>query len=165
MTAENTSHGTTTVDTQVYTKIAAQAASKIPGVGAGSGGLLHLGKPRVIAGKPDATVEVLGNTVAVDLKVGIRYPLNLRQTCDAIRQQVIDELMKYLGSHQFKLISTLLGFTQVQPVPKRGFYDEQVLACPQCPDCNVADRFSRAAWYLGDFSGDMYNPIDQWRVA
>lgn len=97
MTAENTSHGTTTVDTQVYTKIAAQAASKIPGVGASSGGLLHLGKPRLIAGKPDATVEVLGNTVAVDLKVGIRYPLNLRQTCDAIRQQVIDELMKYLG--------------------------------------------------------------------
>jgi uncharacterized alkaline shock family protein YloU len=97
MTAENTSHGTTTVDTQVYTKIAAQAASKIPGVGASSAGLLHLGKPRAISGKPDATVEVLGGTVAVDLKVGIRYPLNLRQTCDAIRQQVIDELIEYLG--------------------------------------------------------------------
>ncbi|WP_404288891.1 Asp23/Gls24 family envelope stress response protein [Glutamicibacter arilaitensis] len=97
MTAEKMSHGTTTVDAQVYAKIAAKAASKIPGVGSSSGGLLHLGKPRRIEGMPHATTEVLGNTVAVDLKVGIRYPLNLRQTCDAIRQQVIDELIEYLG--------------------------------------------------------------------
>lgn len=97
MGADNNHTGVTSVDTQVYSKIAAKAASKIAGVGASSGGLLHLGKPRGIEGKPEATVEVLGSTVAVELKVGIRYPLNIPQTCDAIRQQVIDELINYLG--------------------------------------------------------------------
>ncbi|MFJ2317217.1 Asp23/Gls24 family envelope stress response protein [Glutamicibacter sp. NPDC087661] len=89
--------GATTVDNQIYSKIAAKAASKIPGVGASSGGLLQLGKPRAIAGKPAATAEVLGGTVAVKLKVGIRYPLSLQQTCEAIRQQVTDELVQFLG--------------------------------------------------------------------
>ncbi|MFJ2621093.1 Asp23/Gls24 family envelope stress response protein [Glutamicibacter sp. NPDC087344] len=97
MATDNNRAGVTTIDTQVYSKIAAKAASKVPGVGASSGGLLHLGKPRGIEGKPEVTVEVLGGTAAVELKVGIRYPLNLPQTCDAIRQQVIDELIKYLG--------------------------------------------------------------------
>lgn len=97
MAIDNNGAGLTTVDTQVYSKIAAKAASKVPGVGASSGGLLHLSKPDGIEGKPEATVEVLGSTVAVALKVGIRYPLNIPRTCEAIRLQVIDELTKYLG--------------------------------------------------------------------
>lgn len=98
METKSATVGVTTVDNQVYSKIAAQAASKISGVGASSGGLLQLGKPRAIAGKPAATAEVLGGTVAVELKVGIRYPLNVQQTCEAIRQQVTDELVEFLGA-------------------------------------------------------------------
>lgn len=98
MATNSATAGATTVNNQIYSKIAAEAASKIPGVGASSGGLLQLGKPRDITGKPAATAEVLGGAVAVELKVGIRYPLSLQQTCEAIRQQVTDELVQYLGA-------------------------------------------------------------------
>ncbi|WP_345471678.1 Asp23/Gls24 family envelope stress response protein [Glutamicibacter ectropisis] len=98
MATNSATVGVTTVNNQIYSKIAAKAASKIPGVGASSGGLLQLGKPRDITGKPTATAEVLGGAVAVELKVGIRYPLSLQQTCEAIRQQVTDELVQFLGA-------------------------------------------------------------------
>ena len=98
MATNSATVGVTTVNNQIYSKIAAKAASKIPGVGARSGGLLQLGKPRDITGKPTATAEVLGGAVAVELKVGIRYPLSLQQTCEAIRQQVTDELVHFLGA-------------------------------------------------------------------
>lgn len=97
LVSEFNSRGTTTIATQIYAKIAAKAASDIAGVGSSSGGLLSLGRPTEITGRPQVDAEVLGGTVAVSIKAGLRYPLNIEQTCEAVRRRVADELREYLG--------------------------------------------------------------------
>jgi len=96
----STHRGSTTVNTAVYSKIAAQAAYKVPVVGSAAGGILGLGKFKDFDRRPKAKVEVLGNTVVIELDLGLSYPSNVRQACDDVRNMVASDLRRYLGVEQ-----------------------------------------------------------------
>lgn len=99
--AELSSHrGSTTVNTAVYAKIAAQAAYKVPVVGAAAGGILGLGRYKDFGRRPKAKAEVLGNAVVIDLDLGLSYPSNVQQACEDVRNMVASELLEYLGVEQ-----------------------------------------------------------------
>ncbi|MBF6670336.1 Asp23/Gls24 family envelope stress response protein [Glutamicibacter halophytocola] len=99
--AELSSHrGSTTVNTGVYSKIAAQAAYKVPVVGSAAGGILGLGKYRDFDSRPKAKAEVLGNMVVIDLDLGLSYPSDVQQACEDVRNMVAADLRAYLGVEQ-----------------------------------------------------------------
>jgi len=92
--------GSTTVNTAVYSKIAAQAAYKVPVVGSAAGGILGLGKYRDFDSRPRAKAEVLGNMVVIDLDLGLSYPSDVQQACEDVRNMVAADLRAYLGVEQ-----------------------------------------------------------------
>ncbi|WP_431492542.1 Asp23/Gls24 family envelope stress response protein [Glutamicibacter sp.] len=96
----SSSRGRTTVNTGVYSKIAAQAAYKVPVVGYAAGGILGLGKYKDFDSRPKAKAEVLGSAVVVDLDLGLSYPSNVQQACEDVRNMVAADLRKYLGVEQ-----------------------------------------------------------------
>lgn len=99
--AELSSHrGSTTVNTGVYSKIAAQAAYKVSVVGSAAGGILGLGKYRDFDSRPRAKAEVLGNMVVIDLDLGLSYPSDVQQACEDVRNMVAADLRAYLGVEQ-----------------------------------------------------------------
>ncbi|UYQ79250.1 alkaline shock response membrane anchor protein AmaP [Glutamicibacter sp. JL.03c] len=95
--------GRTTVNTAVYSKIAAQAAYKVPVVGAAAGGILGLGKYKDFDRRPKAKAEVLGQTVVIGLDLGLSYPSNVQQACEDVRNMVAADLHQFLGVEQVQV--------------------------------------------------------------
>lgn len=92
--------GSTTVNTAVYSKIAAQAAYKVPMVGSAAGGILGVGKYKDFDRRPKAKAEVLGSSVVIDLDLGLSYPSNIQQACEEVRSMVAADLRRFLGAEQ-----------------------------------------------------------------
>ncbi len=97
MTELSSNRGNTTVNTAVYSKIAAQAAYKVPVVGSAAGGILGLRKYKDFDSRPKAKAEVLGSAVIIELDLGLSYPSNVQQACEDVRDMIAEDLYKYLG--------------------------------------------------------------------
>lgn len=92
-----TGRGTLTVPAAVVAKIAAQAASELPAVGAASGGILGLGARRDFDDRPKADAELFGNTAVITVNLGITYPTPLRAAAETIRAHIADRVGELTG--------------------------------------------------------------------
>lgn len=85
---EDSGRGTLSVGAGVVAKIAAQAASELPIVGAASGGILGIGARRDFDDRPKADVQLFGTTAVINLDLGVTYPTPLRAAAETIRAHV-----------------------------------------------------------------------------
>lgn len=95
--ADRSRAGTLTVPAAVVAKIAAQAASELPEVGAASGGILGIGSRRNFDGRPRAEAQLFGSTAVLELDLGLTYPTPLRETTERIRAHVIERVGRLTG--------------------------------------------------------------------
>ncbi|ASN38250.1 Asp23/Gls24 family envelope stress response protein [Paeniglutamicibacter terrestris] len=89
--------GRLNIDVKVIQRIAAKAAARHPHVGASSGGLLGIGEKRDFGALPPVEVNLAGNIASVKLKVGIRFPADLRNITAEIRYGIINDLQRFTG--------------------------------------------------------------------
>lgn len=95
--AEPSATGTLTVPAAVVAKIAAQAASELPTVGAASGGVMGLGARRDFGDRPQADAQLFGNTAVLSLDLGVMYPTPLRTASETIRTHVAQRVGELTG--------------------------------------------------------------------
>lgn len=98
----DTSHGTTTVDDAVVSKIAGIAAREVAGVhDLGGGASRAIGALRSKVGQADQSqgisVEVGETQAAVDVKVVAEYPIPLHHVADGIRTAVTTAIETLVG--------------------------------------------------------------------
>lgn len=89
--------GTLTVPAAVVAKIAAQAASELPEVGAASRGILGIGGRRNFDGRPNADAQLYGSTAVLEIELGLTYPTPLQGTTERIRSHVIERVGQLTG--------------------------------------------------------------------
>lgn len=70
-------------------RIAEQAASEVPGIGAAAGGVLGIGARRDFAARPTVTCELYGRTAVLSLDVGLAFPAPLGPALQGLRDHVI----------------------------------------------------------------------------
>lgn len=80
--------GTTEVPAKVVSRIAEQAASEVPGIGAAAGGVLGIGARRDFDARPTVTCELYGRTAVLHLDVGLGFPTPLGPALQSLRDHV-----------------------------------------------------------------------------
>lgn len=82
---------------RVVEKIAGQAASEVSVAGGRSGGLLGIGARTDLAARPPVDVHLSGGIAAISVRVGISYPMSLRQATSDVRRHVVQRVQELTG--------------------------------------------------------------------
>ncbi|MEW6476041.1 MAG: Asp23/Gls24 family envelope stress response protein [Actinomycetota bacterium] len=89
--------GTTTIAPEVFEKLAARAATEVPGVE----GEVRTGLSRLLpwtSGTPaGASAEVDDDTVVLELTFNVAYPEPVRQIAEAVRRHVAEQVRSMTG--------------------------------------------------------------------
>lgn len=89
--------GTTTIAPGVFEKLAARAATEVPGVE----GVVDTGLSRFLpwnsAAPADASAEVTDDGVVLELTFNVAYPEPVRQVAEAVRHHVADRVRSMTG--------------------------------------------------------------------
>lgn len=91
------SRGTTEVPAKVVGRIAEQAASEVPGIGAAAGGVLGIGARRDFDARPTVTCELYGRTAVLHLDVGLGFPTPLGPALQYLREHVSTRVESLTG--------------------------------------------------------------------
>lgn len=86
--------GRLTISERVVSRIAAKSAAMHPLVGARSGGLLGIGEKNDFEALPPVDVTLAGSKASVTLKIGVRFPVDLRSVSEQVRGKVVDDLLR-----------------------------------------------------------------------
>ncbi|MGY4720234.1 Asp23/Gls24 family envelope stress response protein [Naumannella huperziae] len=85
------------IDRRVVEKIASQAASEVSAAGGTSGGFLGIGARRDFDARPKVSVDLRGDSATIAVTCGVAYPAPLRETTDAVRAHVHDQVERQVG--------------------------------------------------------------------
>lgn len=89
--------GRLTISERVVSRLAAKSAASHPAVGARSGGVLGVGSSQDFSALPPVSATVAGSTASVSVKIGLRFPSDIRTATDEVRQGIVDDLHRYAG--------------------------------------------------------------------
>lgn len=89
--------GVTTFGNEVVARIASQAASEVPHIGAAAGGVMGVGARRRFAARPDAECELYGRVAVLRLEVGCDFPVPLERAMADLRQHVTRRVEELTG--------------------------------------------------------------------
>lgn len=92
-----TDRGRLTINERVVSRIAAKSAAAHPAVGARSGGVLGVGASSDFASLPPASASLAGRSAAVEVRIGLRFPTDIRTTTDEVRRAVVADLERFAG--------------------------------------------------------------------
>ena len=110
--------GTLSINDRVVERIAAKAAARHPLVGAGSGGLLGIGEKRDFNALPPVNVTLAGNVASVSLKLGLRFPSDLRAITSQIREGIVADLNR-LAAVTAAPVDIEVQWLENAPAPRR----------------------------------------------
>ena len=110
--------GTLSINERVVERIAAKAAARHPLVGAGSGGLLGIGEKRDFNALPPVNVTLAGNVASVSLKLGLRFPSDLRAITSQIREGIVADLNR-LAAVTAAPVDIEVQWLENAPAPRR----------------------------------------------
>lgn len=89
--------GRLTINERVVSRLAAKSAASHPAVGARSGGVLGVGTTDDFTGLPPATATVAGNSASVSVRIGLRFPSDIRAATEQVRQGIVTDLDRFAG--------------------------------------------------------------------
>lgn len=89
--------GRLTISERVVSRLAAKSAASHPAVGARSGGVLGVGTSQDFSALPPATATIAGSSASVSIRIGLRFPSDIRATTDEVRQGIIADLERFAG--------------------------------------------------------------------
>ena len=82
---------------RVVEKIAGQAASEVSVAGGRSGGVLGFGARTDLSARPPVEVHLGGTTASISVRVGIAYPMSLRQATADVRRHIVERVQTLTG--------------------------------------------------------------------
>lgn len=91
------SRGRLTISERVVSRLAAKSAASHPAVGARSGGVLGVGANQDFSSLPPATATIAGSSASVSVRIGLRFPSDIRATTEEVRQGIITDLERFAG--------------------------------------------------------------------
>lgn len=96
-TDDPASRGQTAMARKVLEKIAGQVAKDETFAGGSSGGFLGMGARADLSARPEADVELAGNTAVLRVRVGLEYPLPLRAATEQLRRRIAGRVTELTG--------------------------------------------------------------------
>ena len=99
-------------------RIAAKSAAMHPLSGTKSGGLLGIGEKRDFNALPPVNVTLAGNIASVSLKIGLRFPSDLRAVTEQIRENIVVDL-KRLAAVTATPVDIEVLWLENAPTPRR----------------------------------------------
>ncbi|MCO1337818.1 hypothetical protein BJH93_02770 [Kocuria polaris] len=89
--------GRLTINERVVSRIAAKSAASHPAVGARSGGVLGVGASNDFDSLPPVSATLAGTSAALEVRIGLRFPADIRATTDEVRRTIVDDVQRYAG--------------------------------------------------------------------
>ncbi|MFB0835978.1 Asp23/Gls24 family envelope stress response protein [Arthrobacter halodurans] len=89
--------GRLTISERAVGRLAAKSAASHPAVGARTGGVLGIGSDTDFASLPPASCTVAGNTASVSVRIGLRFPADIRGATDEVRRGIVEDLRRFAG--------------------------------------------------------------------
>lgn len=91
------SRGRLVMASRVVEKIAAQAASEVSVAGGRSGGVLGIGARTDLSARPQVEVQLSGGVATIAVRVGVAYPMSLREATAEVRSHVVRRVETLTG--------------------------------------------------------------------
>lgn len=89
--------GRLVVQRRVVERIASQAAAESGDTGGVSGGLLGIGSQGDLAARPEAGVELVGQSATVSLDLTVAYPSPIHAVTDQVRAHIVSRVRELSG--------------------------------------------------------------------
>ena len=89
--------GSLVIEKKAVEKIVSQVASEASDTGGRSGGVLGLGAHADPSARPDASVELVGQTASVSVDTTVIYPTPIREATDQMRRQITSRVRELTG--------------------------------------------------------------------
>ncbi|MEB7502853.1 Asp23/Gls24 family envelope stress response protein [Arthrobacter koreensis] len=107
--------GSTSMSRKVLEKIASQVALDETEAGGTSGGFMGIGARADFSARPEASVELAGNIASLRVKVGMPYPVPLRQATHELRERIAGRVTELTGV-QVRQVDITLAWLRPRPV-------------------------------------------------
>jgi len=111
--------GDTSIPVHVVARIAQQAASEVPHIGASAGGVLGVGTRRDFGSPPAVTCDLYGRAAVLHLDVGVDFPVSLETTVNRLRDHVRDRVEHLTGLEVGRMDVTISWLNPVRTSVRR----------------------------------------------